>query len=354
MKKRVIFLTESMIGAGGVVRVITTWSNFFVKKGYNCEIFSVYKGKPFFELNEKIKFTIVNYLFKNKILSLPINILLILPILLKSKNSILIVNKSAYIEPIYLWRKLGLFKSIKLVYFSHGGNGDFESFYMSRRSTKHRVKMIFNIFDNVICLYKNVKKTPKEVIDNKITYIKNPCPLSVYNQESENKTVVYIGRVTKEKGIDVLIKSWAKIDKKDWTLKIVGDGIDKKEFIHLSEKLKLKNIIFLEQTNNVEYHLKNSTISVLPSLFEGFGLSIIESMSQGAIIISTKTDGGKKLINHHDNGLLVEISDIDDLAEKLIIAIESKELRRKLRENAYIKVKEFDIEKLFKNWNGIL
>ena len=46
MKKDIVFLTESMVGAGGVVRVITTWANYFSTHGYKCKIISVVKGEP--------------------------------------------------------------------------------------------------------------------------------------------------------------------------------------------------------------------------------------------------------------------------------------------------------------------
>ena len=95
MKKDIVFLTESMVGAGGVVRVITTWANYFSTHGYKCKIISVVKGEPYFPLHEGIQFKIKTFFFKWKLLSLPLNLLAIIPILKECKNSILVVNKSA-------------------------------------------------------------------------------------------------------------------------------------------------------------------------------------------------------------------------------------------------------------------
>lgn len=354
--KKLIFITQSMVGAGGVVRVITTWANYFANKGYSCEILSVVPGKSYFELAKKVKFDFVKFIFKFKVLFLPINIFLIVPILFRAKNAYLIVNKSAYIEPIYLWRKLGLFKSVKLIYFCHGGNNDFEQYYMVKWSTKHRVNMIFSVFDKVICLYKNTDKTPKEVIDEKIVYIKNPCPFDIFYRTSffNNKVVSYIGRITKEKGIDILIKAWKKIENKDWQLIIVGDGKDKDKFISLSNELNIKNIKFIKSKNDIKPYLIDSTINVLPSLFDGMPMSIIEAKSQGCVVIATKTNGGKRLINDGIDGLLVKISDIDDLSIKINRLINSDELINKLRQNAYIQAEEFMIEKIAKKWSSIL
>ncbi|MEG0279240.1 MAG: glycosyltransferase [Morganella sp. (in: enterobacteria)] len=358
MKKNIVFLTESMVGAGGVVRVITTWANYFSQHGYECKILSVINGEPYFPLHENIKFKIKKYFFKWKLFSLPLNIFAIIPILKESKNSILVVNKSAYIEPIYILRKLGLFKNIELVYFSHGGNGEFESFYMSRPLTRHRVKMIFSVFNNIVCLFKNTEITPDCVIDEKIIYIPNPCPLKIYNKDinTESNIISFIGRVTKEKGVDILIKAWHRIEDKytDWKLQIIGDGKDKQSFEKLADSLKIKRVTFIPATNDICDYLKETEISVLPSLFEGMPMSIIEARSQGCALISTKTNGGKKLIDDHENGLLVNINDEYDLAEKIELLITDKELRSKLISNGYLVAANYNIEKIAENWKDIL
>ncbi|MDC9620348.1 glycosyltransferase [Xenorhabdus sp. XENO-7] len=357
MTKKIVFLTESMVGAGGVVRVISSWANYFSTIGFKCTILSVVSGNPYFPLNKTISFKIKKYIFKYKILALPINLFLIIPILNEAKNSYLIVNKSAYIEPIYIWRRLGFFKDIKLIYFSHGGNNEFETFYMSRKTTKHRVKMIFDVFDDVVCLFKNTTVTPDAVKDEKITFISNPCsiPTHIRKKDEYGKAVTYIGRITKEKGVDNLIKAWELIESKhhDWKLEIIGDGADKKEFILLAKKLGLKNIYFHKSTNNVVHYFRQTTISVLPSLFEGLPLSIIEAKSQGCAVISTKTNGGKKLINNMINGILVDIGDIRDLADKVELLIKDEKLRNKLIAQSYSEMKYFEIAYIAKNWEKI-
>ncbi|WP_323835308.1 glycosyltransferase [Photorhabdus africana] len=94
-----------------------------------------------------------------------------------------------------------------------------------------------------------------------------------------------------------LIRAWKIIEHKhnDWKLEIVGDGSDKERFISLAQKLELKNILFYKSTNNITKYLRRATISILPSLFKGMPLSIIEAKSQGCAVISTKTTGRKIL-----------------------------------------------------------
>lgn len=89
-------------------------------------------------------------------------------------------------------------------------------------------------------------------------------------------------------------------------------------------------------------------------MFEGFGLSLIEARSQGCALISTKTNGGKKLIDDHENGLLVNINDENDLAEKIELLITDKNLRNKLISNGYLVAANYNIEKIAENWKDIL
>ena len=233
--KPIIFVSESLVTIGGVVRVITNWSNYFIKNGRDVENISVKQGKPYFNLDEKVKFTILDIKFRYKLFKL-IDILpntfKIYKFLKQRQNTNIVFNKSLYIEPIWILRKLGLFKNINLIYMNHGGSSDFRTFYLSRKGTAHRVKMIFNAFDKVICLYDDEVNYPKQIIKEKLFFIENPLSFKLSNIKFEQKEniVLSLGRVTKAKGVDTLIYAWDKLKDSvnDWKLQIVGEGEDKK------------------------------------------------------------------------------------------------------------------------------
>ena len=155
--KNIIFFTESLVTIGGVVRVITNWSNHFVNKGYRVENVSVYQGKPYFELDSKVKFTILDIKFRYKLFKLldivPNAIKLYKFLKNKPTRTNVVFNKSLYVELVWILRKLGLLKHLNLIYMHHGGSSGFKSFYLSRKSVSHRVSMMFNAFDKVVCLY---------------------------------------------------------------------------------------------------------------------------------------------------------------------------------------------------------
>ena len=229
---------------------------------------------------------------------------------------------------------------------------------MSRPLVKHRVKMIFDAFDKVICLYDDEKNYPKEVKKEKLHFIPNPLPFELSNIDFSQKEniVLSLGRVTKAKGIDTLIYAWDKIknDVKDWKLQIVGDGEDKEEFIKLVEKLNIHNIEFIDGTTDIKPLYKKAKIFVIPSIAEGMPMTILEAMACKCSVISSKTAGGKKLVQNNKTGLLFDIGNKEELSNHIMSLIKDKKQRETLAINAFNKVVEYKIENIAKKWDEVL
>jgi len=356
----IIFITQYLVSMGGVVRVITNWSNYFIKSR-EVENVSIKEGKPYFDLDEKVKFTIVNFKFRYKLFKLidivP-NTIKMYKFLKQREDTNIVFNKSLYIEPVYILRKLGLFKNINLIYMHHGGSSGFRTFFLSRKGTAHRVKMIFETFDKVICLFDDEDNYPSQVKTEKLHFIENPLSfkLSDVTFEQKENVVLSLGRVTKAKGIDTLIYAWDKIkdDVKNWKLQIVGDGEDKEEFINLVKELDIQNIEFVGGTTDIKPLYEKAKIFVIPSIAEGMPMTIMEAMACKSCVISSKTTGGKKLVDDNKTGLLFDIGDKDELSKQIIDLIEDKEKREKLANNAFNYVRRYEIENIAKKWDRVL
>lgn len=358
--KKIVFFTENIIGAGGVVRVISLWSNYFSEK-YNVEIISKIPGKTYFKLNDKIKVTFKNFKFDKKIFSILNNIKIMYKLIKKdeAKETFYIINKALYIIPIYFLKKFKKINKINFIYFAHGGNSDFENFYMKKKMGKLLVKMIFITFDKVICLYKDTEKMPDIIDEKKIFYIPNPVSFPILEKEKVNKEkiILYVGRITKAKGVDTLLKAWSLLYSNcEYKLFIVGDGEDKEEFKTLVKILGIpeNKINFFEGTNDVLPYYEISEVFVLPSKFDGLPMVLIEAKTQRVATIATETSGGKKLIKDCETGLLCKISDEKDLAQKIKKLIEDKELKNKIIENSIVQIKEYEIDKIANKWEKIL
>ena len=357
----IIFLTEDIDKAGGVARVVNMWANYFAKNNHNVQVIATNAKNPYYQFDEKVKIKDFKFEYNHKIVGIPYNIFQtyrLLNQLKKIERLNLIVDRAIHIEPIWLLQKFGLFKNINIVYFAHGGSSDFRDFYMIRPITRHKPKMIFEAFDKVICLYDDEKNYLKQVKKEKLHFIPNPLPFEPSNVTFEEKEniVLSLGRVTKEKGIDILIKAWAKVEAKfpDWKLKIVGDGKDKEEFIKLAKNLNLENIEFLPATTDVKPFYEKAKIFVIPSLFEGFGMTILEAMACKCCVVSSKTTGGKKLIENGKTGLLFEIGNNSLLTFNLIKLIMDKHKMEGISLNGYSSVQEYKIDKLTSKWIEVL
>ena len=359
--KKIIFCTHQIEKAGGIVRVVNMWANYFAKNNYDVEIIATGIEKPYYDFDQKIKRKKWNFEFKHKLIGIPYNLFQTFRLLnhLKNrKNLNLIVDRAIHVEPIWILRKIGLYKKMNIIYFAHGGSSDFRDFYMNRPMVRHKPKMIFEAFDNVICLYDDETDYPPQVKKEKLHFVPNPLPFEPSNitfEEKEN-TVLSIGRVTKEKGIDTLIKAWVNIEVKfpDWKLQIVGDGKDKEEFIKLAKALNLKNIDFLPAATDVKPYYEKAKIFVIPSLFEGMPMTILEAMSCKCCVVSSKTAGGVKLIDDKVTGYLFGIGDAKALCRQVEDLIENNKNTNQVALGGHEYIRQYKIDKIAKKWKDIL
>lgn len=109
-----------------------------------------------------------------------------------------------------------------------------------------------------------------------------------------------------------------------------------------------------EQTPDIIRNYCRSSIFVLSSRYEGFGMVITEAMSCGVPPVSfTCPCGPRDIIDDGKNGLLVENGNIEMLAEKICYLIENDEIRRKMGQQARIDVERFKIEQIAEQWKQL-
>jgi len=153
------------------------------------------------------------------------------------------------------------------------------------------------------------------------------------------------------KGQDILIKALRTCKDKGLNFKcnFVGGiytyGKESFEYLeNLINELGLENeIFFLGIRTNIYELLSESDLFVLPSRYEGLGLSIIEAMSAKVPVIASNIDGPAELITNDENGLLFESENYLDLADKILYLYNNKDKREVLADNACEYVKRFDI-----------
>ena len=134
--------------------------------------------------------------------------------------------------------------------------------------------------------------------------------------------IVFVARFTHQKQPLVLLDAFAKlaVQQPNVHLLMVGDGEQRPEALALLIKLPYQNQITLVPfRQDVPAVLAAADIYVLPSLWEGLSIALLEAMSMGKAIVATRTDGTTELITDGENGLLV---DLNDLTGQLITALQ--------------------------------
>lgn len=136
----------------------------------------------------------------------------------------------------------------------------------------------------------------------------------------QNKTVVAVGRYTWQKGFDMLLRAWRKVEdvRQDWQLKIVGAG-DSSEYSCLAQELQLKCVEFSGPVKDVNEVFGQSSIMAFSSRYEGFGMVLIEAMACGVPTVSFACPcGPSDIISDGIDGYLVPDFDVDLFAGRLL------------------------------------
>lgn len=190
--------------------------------------------------------------------------------------------------------------------------------------------------------------TKTVVIPNSLPFF--PEKPSTCNQ----KQVIFVGRLNEQKGLEYLIETWERVHQKhkDWILQIYGDGEQRDLLLHLIREAKLEDAVVVNQsTRQIMDKYLESSIFLLTSRFEGFGMVLIEAMACGVPVVSFDCPWGPAdIIKNGEDGFLVEYLNTTEAAEKVVQLIESPELRMKMGIRARENVQRYGRNTVMKQW----
>jgi len=152
----------------------------------------------------------------------------------------------------------------------------------------------------------------------------------------------YVGRLSKEKGIEYLLKAGEILKQQGRHIKIIiiGDGQEREflECISLQSGLK-ENVIFAGFLIDVERWLPAIDVFVLPSLTEGTPLALLEAMLCGIPVVASKVGGVPDIVKSGMNGILVQPGSAQEIADAISLLYDDKDVRLKFGKEAQATVK---------------
>ena len=359
--KKICFLIGNLNHSGGTERVTTLIANALAQKDFQVSILSLADGKqPFFELVPSIK---TYSLYPEKI-SFKKNFLgavwRIRQFVTQHQIDTLVVVDS--ISCIFTVPALiGL--NIKHICWEHFN-------FNVNLGVKYRDigrKWAAKCCDKIVVLTNRDKELwlegiKENNINSKLVTIPNPNPYENTNIDrysTREKVIVAAGRLTEQKGFDLLIKAWAKISHHhdEWVLKIIGSGEDKESLELLAKNENVDSSVeLIPATKNIKIFYKQASIFCLSSRYEGFGMVILEAQAFGLPVVSFECDcGPSDLIQHGKNGYLVPSEDIDALSKSLSKMMSlSKDDYIEYSYNAYLNANKFNVKNLLNLWLEIV
>lgn len=372
---KIVYITPSLHTADGAARVMTMKANYFAEHfGYDITILLTEgKGLPlFYHVSDKIK--IINYdLNFEQLWNCPFwkKFFIYIPKQIRYKK--LIKKELMRIRPditiSLLRREINFLNNIK------DGSRKIGEIHMHRENYRNFKDEKSNFIKNLFAkfwskqLVYNLKKLDRFVVltdkdreswvelDNIIT-IPNPSPFMPSSVSPlTEKRVITVSRYSYQKGLDLLLNAWAKVEKqtKDWKLEVFGDG-DTTAFEALIDKLGIdrSRCMLNGRTSDIEQEYLKSSIAACSSRFEGFGMVIIEAMACGLPVVSFDCPWGpRSIIKDGEDGVLVENGNIEKFADALISLIQDDNKRNSIAKNAIQNVKRFQMEKIAEQWRQL-
>ncbi len=360
---KIYFFEENIDRMGGVERIVSLLANS-LSSDYDVKVVSLKKtrDKEFFTYSDCVKRIYIDQknflnswhnnknLFKKKFYSLYYRINNFFLNFKKKKlfkeinqNDILIFGR---IQVALKWLPF-LDKNNKIII------RDANHYYCNDKKNESKIIDLLNNYVNLLIVSSDESKAVYEKLIKsdsiKIKKIYNPLGITsenLYNYDA--KKIVAVGRYDSQKGFDVLLKSFKIVEKKhnDWHLTIVGPKYEDLE--SLLNEMAIKNVQVISEQKDIKNALKDASLYVMTSRYEGYANSLVEALACGIPSISFNwLLGVDEIIDDKENGEIVKLhdrfkyfegatfdDDIESLASTISKLIENKKLLDKYSKNA--------------------
>ena len=375
MKK--VSILSLHLGYGGIEKCVVTLANILSSK-YEVEIAVCYKlyEQSAFKINDKVKVKYLNNSLKPNHEALKSA--------LKRKNIFKIVKELCFALKVLYYRKKTM-----VDYISNTDSDviistrDIFNYWVSGYAKDNVLKIGWehNHFHENYKYANNVSRSARKLdyfvlVSSELQKFyakelqKSNCmciyiPNSIESMPSKKallteKRIISVGRLSKEKGYLDLLKVYKRLHKDypDWKLDIVGDGLERQSIEDYIYKNDLSSSVTLHGFQGKEYIdklLNQSSIYLMTSYTESFGIVLIEAMSHGVPCIAyDSAEGAREIINSGENGFLIKHRNVEAMVMKIEDLINNNEERIKIGKQARESVKRFTSDIVAEEWYTLI
>lgn len=376
MKKVTILALH--LGYGGIEKCIAALANSLVDT-YKVEILAIYKlyDETAFYIDPKVHIRYLSKVVPNKndfkYAVKRVNIFKIIKEAIKALN-ILRIKRKVLIDAIdscdsdiiistrdYTNKYLGEYRNNNVIAIGWEHNhphGDKVIMKRLRNSCKY--------LDKLVVVSRELKHIYSEDFKNndikcQVEYIPNfleKLPKKI--NKLDNKNIISVGRLEPEKGFLDLVSVFKLIELKDGEvyLNLVGDGSQKDKIFknivdnNISRKVKMPGYLDFEELNKL---YEETSLYLMTSYTESFGLVLIEAMSHGIPVIAFScAEGAKELINNGVNGYLINNRNEHEMADRAVKLLNNPDKLKELGENARTTALKYSKDEVKKMWIKLL
>jgi GalNAc-alpha-(1->4)-GalNAc-alpha-(1->3)-diNAcBac-PP-undecaprenol alpha-1,4-N-acetyl-D-galactosaminyltransferase len=346
------------LGGGGAERVMSIVANYWISQGWDVTlIMLVAPTQPsFYQLDPRIKLKPLGVAGDSANLFAAIGntwqrVKILRQEIIASQPDVVI----SFMNSVNVYSILACWKlNIPIIVSEHiypGATDANKIWQFIMKWTYRYADLVTVLTQNALPFYPAAQGYRTIVMPNPVT---TPAPVVEMARLLPTPSLIAIGRLNPQKGFDLLLKAFARIQAKypDWQITILGEGSMRSELEDLRSRLQLTDRVHLPGlVTNVQDYLHQADLFVMPSRFEGFPMALCEAMACGLPVLAADClSGPRDIIEDGVNGVLVATEDVDALAAGLDALMSDPAQRQQLAQNAPQILDRFGVEQVMGMW----
>jgi glycosyltransferase involved in cell wall biosynthesis len=365
---RILYVTDALAVWGGIERVLSDKMNYLVREyGYEIYVVTADQGAHSipFPLDERIHVKDLNIRFHQQYHFVGVKRILkywelerLFTSRLKSYIMEIKPDVISCIRDGYASTVLGMKGAFPVIFESHAMYRDvvFENSTLLHRFITYWKRRKLRYLDQLVALTQGDADDWKRVCPNTCV-IPNVVHLNESGSYSrcESKKAIFAGRFDVQKDFGTMLEVWALVQQRhpEWVLNVYGNGELKPGFQKLVGERKL-NIVIHPAVPDIMEKYKESSMLLMSSLYEPFGLVLVEAMSCGLPVVAFNCPyGPADIVNDGSDGFLVEDRNVKAYADRVSQLIEDENLRQRMGKAAILSAQRYKSESIMPQWDRL-